>query len=35
MHKMQNEQKTKPKPNDYPKRLAGNVLFTSSLARAK
>jgi hypothetical protein len=30
---MQNEQKTKPKLDDYTKRLAGTVLFTSSVAR--
>jgi hypothetical protein len=35
MRKTQNEQKTKPKPNDYTKRMAGTVLFISSAARAK
>jgi hypothetical protein len=35
MRKTQNEQKTKPKPNDQNKWLAGTVLFTSSVARAK
>jgi hypothetical protein len=35
MHKTQNEQNTKPKPDDYAKQLAGTVLFTSSVARAK
>jgi hypothetical protein len=35
MHKTQNEKKTKPKPDDCPKGLAGTVLFTSSVARAK
>jgi hypothetical protein len=36
MHKTQDEQKTNPKPEDeYAKRLTGNVLFTSSVARAK
>jgi hypothetical protein len=34
MRKTQSEQK-KPKPDDYAKRLAGTVLFTSSIARAK
>jgi hypothetical protein len=35
MRKTQNELKTKPKLNNYAKRLAGTVLFTSSVARAK
>jgi hypothetical protein len=35
MCKTQNEQKNKPKPDDYVKRLAGTVLFTSSVARTK
>jgi hypothetical protein len=35
MCKTQNEQKTKPKLDDYAKRLAGTVLFTGSVARAK
>jgi hypothetical protein len=35
MHKTQKEQKTKPKLDDYNKRLAGTVLFISSVARAK
>jgi hypothetical protein len=35
MRKTQNEQKTKPKPDDCAKRLAGTVLFMSSVARAK
>jgi hypothetical protein len=35
MHKTQNEEKTKPKPNNYAKRLAGTLLFISSVARAK
>jgi hypothetical protein len=35
MCKTQNEQKTKPKLDDYAKQLAGTVLLTSSFARAK
>jgi hypothetical protein len=35
MHKTQNEQKTKPNPDDYAKRMTGTVLFTSSVARAE
>jgi hypothetical protein len=35
MHKTQNEQKTKPELDDYTGQLAGTVLFTSSVARAK
>jgi hypothetical protein len=35
MCKTQNEQKTKPKPDDCTKQLAGTVLFISSVARAK
>jgi hypothetical protein len=35
MCKTQNEQKTKPKPDEYAKQLTGTVLFTSSVARAK
>jgi hypothetical protein len=35
MCKTQNEQKTKPNPDDYAKQLTGTVLFTSSVARAK
>jgi hypothetical protein len=35
MRKTQNEQKTKPKPDNYAKRLAATVLFTSTVARAK
>jgi hypothetical protein len=35
MCKTQNEQKIKPKPDEYAKQLAGTVLFTSSVARAK
>jgi hypothetical protein len=35
MRKTQNEQKTKLKPDDYAKRLAGTILFTRSVARAK
>jgi hypothetical protein len=35
MRKTQNEQKIKPKPGDYAERLAGTVLLTSSVARAK
>jgi hypothetical protein len=35
MHKTQNEQKTKPKPDKYAKQLTGTVLFTSIVARAK
>jgi hypothetical protein len=33
MCKTQNDQKTKPKPDDYAKRLTGTALFTSSVAR--
>jgi hypothetical protein len=35
MRKAQNEQKTKPKPDEYTNQLTGTVLFTSSVARAK
>jgi hypothetical protein len=35
MRKTQNEQKTKPKPDNYAKQLAGTILFTSSVPRAK
>jgi hypothetical protein len=35
MCKTKNEQKTKPKPDDYAEQLARTVLFTSSVARAK
>jgi hypothetical protein len=35
MRETQNEQKTMPKPDDYANRLAGTILFTSSVARAK
>jgi hypothetical protein len=35
MRKPQNKQKAKPKPDHYAKRLAGTVLFTSSVAGAK
>jgi hypothetical protein len=35
MRKTQNEQKTKPNPDDYAKRIAGTVLFINSFARAK
>jgi hypothetical protein len=35
MLETQNEQKTKPKLDDYTNQLAGTVLFTSSVARAK
>jgi hypothetical protein len=35
MCKTQNEQKTKPKPDNYANKLTGTVLFTSSAAKAK
>jgi hypothetical protein len=35
MRKTQNEQKTKPKLDEYDKQLTGTVLFTNSVARAK
>jgi hypothetical protein len=35
MRKTQNEQETKPKPDDYAKQLTRTVLFTSGVARAK
>jgi hypothetical protein len=35
MRETQNKLKTKPKPDDYANQLAGTVLFTSSVARAK